>query len=154
HEALEARSAALEKRTKELRAEAERLQESARSLTEKAAHACATVEKSLCEALVHDEPEPEAPKTEKSAANATRPATRRLSKGQEETLEDLSAAKGAGESSASISVPFKIAVSTVDGPVATHIFEKDAIVIGRDPKSDVHLDNMLVSRRHAEVRRN
>jgi pSer/pThr/pTyr-binding forkhead associated (FHA) protein len=70
-------------------------------------------------------------------------------------MEDLKGvAKRVGDTSSSVSVPFRIAISTAESALATRTFEKDAVVIGRDPKSDVHLDNMLVSRRHAEVRRN
>ena len=58
------------------------------------------------------------------------------------------------ESSSPGTVPFKVAVATSDGPLSMHVFKKDTVVIGRDPKCDVHLDNMLVSRRHAEIRRN
>jgi hypothetical protein len=167
HEDLVARAASTDTRAKELRGQADRLQESARGVAGKASETCATLEKSLCEALISDVPESDekAPNKGEAAPGPTpapaKPgaplsATRRVRKDQDEdTMEVMGGVvQPSNETASPGSVPFKLAVATADGPVSALVFKKDTVVVGRDPKCDVHLDNMLVSRRHAEIRRN
>lgn len=45
----------------------------------------------------------------------------------------------------------EIDVSLKGRPVRSYRFEKGPISIGRDPQSDIHLDNPGVSRRHAQI---
>lgn len=42
----------------------------------------------------------------------------------------------------------KIKVSLKGRPIGMHTFNKDVITVGRDPGSDIHLDNVNVSREH------
>jgi hypothetical protein len=45
-------------------------------------------------------------------------------------------------------------VISPEGEATEKLFDQDVVTIGRDPGCEVTLDSMLVSRRHAEVRRN
>ncbi len=45
----------------------------------------------------------------------------------------------------------EIDVSLKGRPVRSYQFSQNAISIGRDPQSDIHLDNAGVSRRHAQI---
>lgn len=47
----------------------------------------------------------------------------------------------------------KVTVSTGKSTITKKKFDQDVIRIGRDPKSDIHIDNPMVSRHHAEIRR-
>ncbi|MCO5170583.1 MAG: FHA domain-containing protein [Planctomycetes bacterium] len=49
---------------------------------------------------------------------------------------------------------FQLAVTSPEGESSVHDFDQDVVTIGRDPGCALVLDSMLVSRRHAEVRRN
>ncbi len=51
-------------------------------------------------------------------------------------------------------MPFKLAVRFSGKLVDTHEFDKDQITIGRAPDCDVVIDNLGVSRVHAQVERN
>ena len=42
----------------------------------------------------------------------------------------------------------KVKVSLKGRPIGMHTFNKDVITVGRDPGSDIHLDNVNVSREH------
>ncbi len=44
--------------------------------------------------------------------------------------------------------PLKIRVSINGRSIGMHTFNKDVITVGRDPKSDIHLDNVNVAREH------
>ena len=48
----------------------------------------------------------------------------------------------------------EIDVTLKGRPVGTFSFNQEAIMIGRDPGSDIHLDNAGVSRRHAQIVKN
>jgi len=64
--------------------------------------------------------------------------------------DGLSGVEGGGEDTSS---SFWLTVSTAEGLQSKHEFDAEVICLGRDPSCQVHLDNMLVSRRHAEIRR-
>jgi pSer/pThr/pTyr-binding forkhead associated (FHA) protein len=50
---------------------------------------------------------------------------------------------------------FRLVVSMGDQIISDAEYDQEVVLFGRDPKTaDVTLDNMLVSRRHAEIRRN
>ena len=49
--------------------------------------------------------------------------------------------------------PFRLVLSTGGHVLARGRFDKDLVTIGRDPKSDLPIDNPMVSRHHAELRR-
>ncbi|MBX3471773.1 MAG: FHA domain-containing protein, partial [Planctomycetes bacterium] len=49
---------------------------------------------------------------------------------------------------------FRLIVTAPEGGTTEHDFDQDVVTIGRDPACALPLDSMLVSRRHAEVRRN
>jgi pSer/pThr/pTyr-binding forkhead associated (FHA) protein len=55
--------------------------------------------------------------------------------------------------STNTSTSLQIKVSNRGVELSTHHFSDDVIYIGRDPESDVFLDNQGVSRRHAKIQR-
>lgn len=48
---------------------------------------------------------------------------------------------------------FKLILSSREVALHEYVFNQDLVTIGRSPKSDVHIDNPIVSRRHAQLRR-
>ncbi len=48
---------------------------------------------------------------------------------------------------------FKLILSSREVMLHEYVFNQDLVTIGRSPKSDVHIDNPIVSRRHAQLRR-
>lgn len=48
---------------------------------------------------------------------------------------------------------FKVTVASRDVVLQEYVFNKESVVIGRNPTNDVPIDNPIVSRRHAEVQR-
>jgi len=51
-------------------------------------------------------------------------------------------------------VPFRVVVTSPDGPPIERTFDQPVVTIGRDPSCDLHINDKTVSRRHAELLRN
>jgi hypothetical protein len=62
--------------------------------------------------------------------------------------DDAEEAEGSGEAT------FTLTVATAEGTEEPHPFEQDVVTIGRDGECDLTLNSEIVSRRHAEIRRN
>ena len=51
------------------------------------------------------------------------------------------------------SCPFRVRLSSRGQTLSERDFDQDSVLIGRSPNSGIHIDNPIVSRRHAEIRR-
>lgn len=147
HDGLLAKMRLAEKDAQELRAEWERFRREARAANDRVVLAQNALEglEAATPALTRElAPPPAAPAPAAVPAAALEPAppTKKQSR---PSMPVPKIATGAS---------LRLTVSAPDQPPTSYALNRDVVVLGRDSTCDVHLDSMLVSRRHAEIRRN